>query len=215
MDFYLTNLKDKARLHFPMNPEKVSLSSGANLQSYDIMGLGEVKVPLGNKLDVVTWEGKLPGASRKEMNYIKSWKSPTELYGLLKEYRESGTKLRLLITETPINLDVYIESFESTWGGLDDCDYKITLVQAIDLKVYTVDEWNASGKTGNHVQALARPEPPKTKTYTVKSGDSLWKIAQKELGNGARYTELFAVNKPPLSTNPNLIYPGQVLTLPA
>lgn len=48
------------------------------------------------------------------------------------------------------------------------------------------------------------------KTYTVKRGDSLWKIAQEQLGNGARYKEIVNINN---LTN-NTIHPGDKLTIP-
>lgn len=51
------------------------------------------------------------------------------------------------------------------------------------------------------------------KTYTVQSGDSLWKIAEAQLGSGARYTEIFEANRDILD-NPDLIKPGQVLRIP-
>ncbi|HNV69420.1 MAG TPA: LysM peptidoglycan-binding domain-containing protein [Candidatus Ozemobacteraceae bacterium] len=53
--------------------------------------------------------------------------------------------------------------------------------------------------------------------YTVVPGDCLWNIAAKYLGNGSRYMELVEANKskyPSLVKNPNLIYPGWVLTIP-
>lgn len=50
--------------------------------------------------------------------------------------------------------------------------------------------------------------------YTVQAGDSLWKIAEAELGNGARYMEIFEANTDILD-NPDLIKPGQVLKIPA
>ncbi|NDW00570.1 peptidoglycan-binding protein LysM [Salipiger sp. PrR002] len=57
-------------------------------------------------------------------------------------------------------------------------------------------------------------EGPAPNFHTVESGDSLWKIAEKTLGDGARYTEIFEANKPMLS-DPDEIYPGQVLRIPA
>ncbi|MBS7697999.1 MULTISPECIES: peptidoglycan-binding protein LysM [unclassified Chelatococcus] len=52
--------------------------------------------------------------------------------------------------------------------------------------------------------------------YTVKKGDTLWKIAEANYGkaNGAKYTVIFEANKPMLS-HPDKIYPGQVLRIPA
>ena len=52
------------------------------------------------------------------------------------------------------------------------------------------------------------------KTYTVKSGDCLWNIAKKYYGSGSSYTKIYEANKGTIGGNPNLIYPGQVLTIP-
>lgn len=52
------------------------------------------------------------------------------------------------------------------------------------------------------------------KTYTVKPGDNLWDIAKKQYGSGAAYKKIYEANKGVIGGNPNLIYPGQKLTLP-
>ena len=49
-----------------------------------------------------------------------------------------------------------------------------------------------------------------SRTYTVKSGDSLWKIAQNMLGNGARYPEIKSLN----GLISDTIHPGTVLKIP-
>ena len=56
------------------------------------------------------------------------------------------------------------------------------------------------------------PEP-ESRMYTVKSGDTLSKIAQEVYGNGD-YMKIFEANKPLLSKKKK-IYPGQVLRIPA
>jgi nucleoid-associated protein YgaU len=53
----------------------------------------------------------------------------------------------------------------------------------------------------------------KAKTYTVKAGDTLSKIAKDHLGDANAYTRIFEANRDQLS-DPNLIKPGQVLKLP-
>ena len=50
--------------------------------------------------------------------------------------------------------------------------------------------------------------------YTVKSGDTLGKIAQEQYGNASKYTVIFEANKPMLK-DPDHIYPGQTLRIPA
>lgn len=60
----------------------------------------------------------------------------------------------------------------------------------------------------------ATPAATGGSTYTVKKGDCLWKIAQQFYGKGSQYSKIFNSNKDKIK-NANLIYPGQVLTIPA
>ena len=54
---------------------------------------------------------------------------------------------------------------------------------------------------------------PEATYYTVKSGDSLSKIAKEVYGDMSKYPQIFEANKPMLS-DPDKIYPGQVLRIP-
>jgi nucleoid-associated protein YgaU len=55
------------------------------------------------------------------------------------------------------------------------------------------------------------PPPPAPRTYTVVSGDTLWAIAERFYGDGNKYHQI--ANASGIS-NPDLIHPGQVLTIP-
>lgn len=61
-----------------------------------------------------------------------------------------------------------------------------------------------------HPSPAATPSPQGEGLYTVQSGDSLWTIAERELGDGSRYGELQQLN----GLAGTMIYPGQVLKLP-
>lgn len=53
-----------------------------------------------------------------------------------------------------------------------------------------------------------------SRTYTVKSGDTLSKIAKQMYGEASKYDQIFQANQPMLK-DPDKIYPGQVLRIPA
>ena len=56
---------------------------------------------------------------------------------------------------------------------------------------------------------------PPTRTYTVKPGDSLWKIAAENLGNGTLYPKIVAANPGRLKDEKTVIHPGDILNLPS
>ena len=49
--------------------------------------------------------------------------------------------------------------------------------------------------------------------YVIEKGDSLWKIADKAYGNGAKYTAIFEANREVI-TDPDKIFPGQKIRIP-
>ena len=59
----------------------------------------------------------------------------------------------------------------------------------------------------------AAPAEDGARAYTVKSGDTLWKIAEQMYGNGSQYMKIFEANSGTLE-NPDQIFPGQELKIP-
>ncbi|MBZ2178920.1 MAG: LysM peptidoglycan-binding domain-containing protein [Acidobacteria bacterium] len=56
--------------------------------------------------------------------------------------------------------------------------------------------------------------PPVPRKYTVVAGDSLWKIAASQLGNGSKYPEIIKANPGKLKDDKSVIHPGDVLLIP-
>lgn len=80
-----------------------------------------------------------------------------------------------------------------------------------ELAVLSAGNTPGVAKVDSRIE-VANAEPAAT-FYTVKSGDSLWNIAEALLGNGSKYQAIFEANRPMLS-DPDKIYPGQSLRIP-
>lgn len=79
-----------------------------------------------------------------------------------------------------------------------------------------VPDWRTDVVADIKVKPKAGGDAPVSsmKTYTVKAGDTLSKIAKEYLGNANEYMRIFDANKDQLS-DPDKIKPGQVLKIPA
>jgi nucleoid-associated protein YgaU len=86
--------------------------------------------------------------------------------------------------------------------------------------IKTVPDWQK--EINADIQIVPQPQPvgvgatasAAARTYTVKSGDTLSRIAKETLGDASAYMKIFNANKDQLS-DPDKIKPGQVLKLPA
>lgn len=91
---------------------------------------------------------------------------------------------------------------------------KVTVVATAGKHPYHLVHTDGTSTVYGWVDAAAitgkASATPAVKTYTVKAGDSLWRIAAQQLGNGARYKEIKTLN----GLKNNTIHAGQVLKLP-
>ena len=77
----------------------------------------------------------------------------------------------------------------------------------------TRDFGNAKNADFSDVQAGSSTTAGGSKTYTVVSGDSLSKIAKRFYGDAGQWKKIHAANIDKVP-NPDLIHPGQELTIP-
>lgn len=69
------------------------------------------------------------------------------------------------------------------------------------------------GEVDDSMKVKSKAKTSDSVFHTVKSGDSLSKIAKKYYGDAMRYPDIFDANTPMLK-HPDKIFPGQVLRIP-
>jgi len=144
----------------------------------------------------------LMGASKDEIveDYMQSY---INYFGISKDSVQYNT----------ISNDV-IEMLKAI-AGTEDLDNVDLLKAAEDYLVKGgVDIEKINALKDKLSTEISYSEEPKTvRTYIVVKGDCLWKIAEKFLGDGRRYIEIYNLNRDKIK-NPDLIYVGQELILP-
>ena len=219
VDIYVCEKDGSREIRFPILPEEFSFSHGdTTFIVYEIITRGEVAVPSGTELSAYSWESEFPGKQRKNDPIQRgAWQDPQVYCKLLSEWMTKGTVLNLLITGYPVNVDVYCTQFlPKGTGPYGDVAYEIQFSEARSITVTTN---STSSQTTTTRQAKS------ANSYTIKSGDTLWAIAQQHYGTGSKWKIIYDANKEIIentakshglssSQNGNYIYPGVILTIP-
>lgn len=169
-------------------------------------GLTEITVPL---------VFPMLGGSRSPADYLdmledlKASKKTTQFILV----RSSPSGQRLFDTNMTVSVEDY-NIVEDATKGLDvSVDVSLKQWRDYGTKTATVEQSAAGEQTVTVERERDASTAPTAKTYTVKKGDTLWAIAARYYGKGSEYAKIYEANGDKIS-NPNLIYPGQVLTLP-
>lgn len=116
------------------------------------------------------------------------------------------------IAELVHKLDLGVEGFSVSVDGDKATVKGAAPTQAVREKVILA-AGNVEGIASVEDNISVESAEAEADFYTVKSGDSLSKIAKEFYGDAMKYPQIFEANKPMLS-DPDKIYPGQTLRIP-
>lgn len=208
MEFWLSFNNFEEKLQLPVNPGKFRVSAGNKNSVVDIAGLGELNLLGGLRLATVQLTSFFPSQYAPYCAY-RDIPDPYDAVSQIEKWRKSEKPIRLIITDTPVNMAAAIENFE--WGeigGTRDVEYTLFLREYRFIKISQVTDPVPTG------MSAPRPDTkPTPKTYQVRPGDSLYMIAKKVYGEGSKWRDLYTANKSTIGPDPNLIQPGQQLVV--
>lgn len=197
-------------LILPVTPARYFWRHPTKLETVSLDQLGEATLHGGYKMGDCTLENVLLPAQQYPFMVPGSRAAPYEYLYDLEVWCDKGAQLQWIVSGTSVNASVVIEEItQGEQDGTNDLYLTIAMRQWQRLETPVLALSGGGATTARDSQTGAAS----TKTYTVQSGDCLWSLAEKYYGDGSQYKKLAAAN--PEITNPNLIYPGQVLTIPA
>lgn len=217
----LKDEKRDQRFAFPVNPPRIQIVDGRQFQEVPVVGLGVALLAGPVNPQEIAFEGFFPREYDSSFcNYVSLEVPEDSVDRLLfwmgrttTNIQQEATPLRVTVTGTQFSQLMVITDFQHSFEGgePDAIYYAITLRQWRQQRV-RVEEANAGGTTGT---VDNRDEPPLTgESYTVVKGDYLRKLALRFYGSGDKWPTIYEANKAIIGSNPDLIYPGQVLVIP-
>ena len=223
----------------PIAPESLKITIANNNKTVTLINEGEVNILKRPGLSKIKFGVILPNVEYPDAVYDGGFKEAAYFLGKLEELKVGQKPFQFQVIRTTTGLSV--SSFDTSFTvSLEDYEIEedaekyfpdvyvsITLLQYKSFVTKTVTFKSSQSGTKTATVSATRDSSTKStqKTYTVKSGDSLWAIAKKQLNDASRASELYKLNKTVIentavkygrksSSSGKWIYPGTVLQLP-
>ena len=203
----------------PVNPEEIKRTRNLNVETYQVLGTGQVSIPSYCELEEYSFEAEFPS---QDYQYIESGaRADADYYEkMFKKAQKNKKPIRFIASNDitdDISARVLVKSVEVIEKAGEEGDKYISLTlmeyKGASKRYIAVQTPTATVKqedTATNSEAV-NPAVTDNKTHTVQSGDTLWGIAKKYYGNGAQYPKIASANS---IANPNVISVGQVLSIP-
>ena len=216
MEMYLKK-DDKDIFRFPVLPSAINVQDYAITNDSNITGLGDVTVFGGKGLRTIEISSFFPNPKRKYkfVNY-NDYPKQYDCVNKIKKWMDKGEVLRFIVTGTEINFQVRITDFEySEQDGTRDVYFTINLKEYRKIKISSTTPKKKKTDNKDRTDTKETDNKPKQKTYTVKSGDTLYDIAKKHYGKGSDYKKIIEKNKSkyPSLAKSTTLKKGWVLTI--
>ena len=194
-------------LALPVTPASFSVGEGISIDTVDIYQLGQVDVAGRPVLQTIRLDCLLPA---RDYPFASGGGQPYSITGTLENWCRTGKVIRLVVSDTAVNLACRIESI--AYGERDGTN---DVYASITLRTHRSAEATAQSRAAGDNKPRAKEETTRSQdqAYRIRQGDTLAAICRQYYGDGSAryYNALAAYNG---IANPHLIYTGDSLKIP-
>ena len=218
-------------VQLPVAPSAMSMKINNKNETITLINEGEVNILKKPGLTDIEFEVEFPNVKYPYAVYPNGFQPAAYFLEHLEKLKLSQEPFQFIVNRLKpdgsllfdTNMTVSIEDYTIDEDAENGFDIKVTIplkqfrpfgTKKLNIKSAPASSSSAP-KSDAKKKVTAEKKRPTTgkqtpKTHTVKSGETLWAIAKRHLGDGAKYTELAKLNN---LSNPNNIKAGQVIKL--
>lgn len=193
MEIWLVQNEERLRLPITpfFNPER-----SMNNQQINLNEVGTVNLAGNKGLMTMTLESFFPNSDYYFLESSDVNLDPYFYVDKIEKMQLSKNPVRVIITETPYNLEMLIDSFSPREeDGTGDVYYTISLSEYVRIETHKAySEKEKSVITKENIARFGGTAAISTALLTVGKYDTAWTMAKKLLGDGDKYKELLKKN---------------------
>lgn len=209
------------KLVLPVTPSAIQFDYSGQNKTITLINDGEINILKDGKLEDISFSFLIPSRKYAFNTIPATTNSQKKFVDWMKRTKEKKKPFQFIIVRFKPN---YVPNFYTnvkvsleSYNLQEDADNGFDIVATVKLKRYKpfgtktllVDGDKATLQ--NQRDSSTSPKPTTATEYKVKDGDSLWKIAKFNYGDGAKYLELAKSNG---IINPDTLKAGETITLP-
>ncbi len=216
-DFYMGNCL------LPVAPQKLQIKINSANKTLTLINDGQINILKTPELTDMEFECMIPQVKYPFAVYKSGFKEASYFLDYFEKLKTDKKPFQFIVSRIMPNgrilvstdRKVSLEDYQITEDSKNGFDFTVKIklkhyrdycTDIVDINKGTVKKTRASETS---------PMPSSSQSYTVVKGDCLWTIAKRFYGDGKKYKYIYETNKNIIGDNPNLIYPGQILTIPA
>lgn len=183
---------DNEKFTIPVTPRSYEIKTAQNNETIDILDFGEAMLFGNAKLKRLSFSGFFPHPKHDYPFIVGDVKNPIECVELLTKWKEAKKPIRVIITDSPINLMMGLRKFTyREQDGTRDIYYKLSFVEYKEFNTPSANNDKQIDETTGLKQRTDEPENPES---WVDKADDILDASKKIYGDYSHWRNIVQSN---------------------